>query len=418
MDYFHRKDGALWCEDVPVADLARRFGTPLYVYSRHTFVEHYDKLDRAFADVPHRICYSVKANGNLGVLRALAERGCGADVVSGGELRRALAAGIPADRIVYSGVGKTVPELELAVRAGILAVNVENVEELRVLSDIAAGMGQRQGCAFRVNPDVDPHTHDYLTTGRAENKFGIALEDVGHAAELAAALPGVALVGLDFHIGSQILSSGPYQAALRQAREVIEALRGRGFPIHHLDIGGGLAVRYDHERPMTADEFHDDIAHLVHDLDLELILEPGRFIIGPAGILVGEVQFVKQARDKRFVIVDAGMNDLIRPALYEAVHRIEPVADVAGAQSPADVVGPVCESGDFLGKDRMLPPLVRGDLVAVFTAGAYGFAMSSNYNQRPRAAEVLVDGDRVALVRRRETWDDLLAPETDLPPPA
>ncbi|HOI09148.1 MAG TPA: alanine racemase, partial [Myxococcota bacterium] len=270
MDYFHRKDGALWCEDVPVADLARRFGTPLYVYSRRTFVEHYDKLDRAFADVPHRICYSVKANGNLGVLRALAERGCGADVVSGGELRRALAAGIPADRIVYSGVGKTVPELELAVRAGILAVNVENVEELRVLSDIASAMGRRQGCAFRVNPDVDPHTHDYLTTGRAENKFGIALEDVGHAAELAAALPGVALVGLDFHIGSQILSSGPYQAALRQAREVIEVLRGRGFPIHHLDIGGGLAVRYDHERPMTADEFHDDIAHLVHDLDLEL----------------------------------------------------------------------------------------------------------------------------------------------------
>ncbi len=413
MDYFHRKDGALWCEDVPVADLARRFGTPLYVYSRRTFIEHYDKLTHAFAGVPHRICYSVKANGNLGILRALAQRGCGADVVSGGELHRALVAGMSPDRIVYSGVGKTVPELELAVRTGILAVNVENVEELRVLSDIAVRMGRRQGCAFRVNPDVDPHTHDYLTTGRAENKFGIALEDVGQAADLAASLPGVDLIGLDFHIGSQILSSGPYQAALRQARQVIEALRGRGFPIHHLDIGGGLAVRYDHERPMTADQFHDDIAHLVRDLDLELILEPGRFIVGPAGILVGQVQFVKQVPGKRFVIVDAGMNDLIRPALYEAVHRIEPVAPSSGQATMADVVGPICESGDFLGKDRMLPPLERGDWVAVFTAGAYGFAMASNYNQRPRAAEVLVDGGRIMQVRRRETWDDLLALELE-----
>jgi diaminopimelate decarboxylase len=362
--------------------------------------------------VPHRICYSVKANGNLGILRTLAALGCGADVVSGGELHRALAAGIDPDLIVYSGVGKTVPELELAVDKGIHAVNVENVEELRVLSDIAVARGRKQACAFRVNPDVDPHTHDYLTTGRAENKFGIPLGDVGRAATLAAELPGVDLIGLDFHIGSQILTSGPYQEALRQARDVIVDLRGRGFPIRHLDIGGGLAVRYDHERPMTADEFHDAIIDLVHDLELELILEPGRFIVGPAGILVGEVQFVKQAPEKRFVILDAGMNDLIRPALYDAMHRIEPVMAVEGEPVLADVVGPVCESGDFLGKDRMLPPLVRGDLVAVFTAGAYGFAMSSNYNQRPRAAEVLVDGSRVEMIRRRETWDDLLACET------
>jgi diaminopimelate decarboxylase len=221
------------------------------------------------------------------------------------------------------------------------------------------------------------------------------------------------MIGLDFHIGSQILEPGPYQAALRQARQVIETLRGRGFPVHHLDIGGGLAVRYDHERPMTADQFHDEIAHLVRDLDLELILEPGRFIMGPAGILVSEVQFIKETPTKRFVIVDAGMNDLIRPALYDAVHRIEPVGVVPGEPKVADVVGPVCESGDFLGKDRMLPPLKRGDQVAVFTVGAYGFVMSSHYNQRPRAAEVLVDGDRVELVRRRETWDDLLALELE-----
>ncbi len=412
MDYFHRKNGVLWCEDVPVDDLAKRFGTPLYVYSQRTYIEHYDKLDKAFADVPHRICYSVKANGNLAILRTLAARGSGADVVSGGELHRALAAGIPADKIVYSGVGKTVPELELAVQVGILAINVENVEELRVLSEVAVRLGKKQGCAFRVNPDVDPHTHDYLTTGRAENKFGIPLADVGQAAELAAALPGVEMIGLDFHIGSQILEPGPYQEALRQAREVIETLRGRGFPVHHLDIGGGLAVRYDHERPMTADQFHDEIVHLVQDLDLELILEPGRFVIGPAGILLTEVQFIKETPNKRFVIVDAGMNDLIRPALYDAMHRIEPIADVAGELTVADVVGPVCESGDFLGKDRMLPPLKRGDRIAVFTVGAYGFVMSSNYNLRPRAAEVLVDGDRVELVRRRETWDDLLALET------
>ncbi|MBM4397650.1 MAG: diaminopimelate decarboxylase [Deltaproteobacteria bacterium] len=412
MDYFHRVDGDLFCEDLPVADLAARFGTPLYVYSRRTFVEHYEKLDRAFADVPHAICYSVKANGNLGVLRTLASLGCGADVVSGGELHRALLAGIPPERIVYSGVGKTGAELAAAVDAGIRAVNVENVEELRVLSEIATGMGRVQPCALRVNPDVDPHTHEYLTTGRSENKFGIPLAEVGAAAGLAATLPAVPLVGLDFHIGSQILSHVPYQAALRQAREVVEDLRRRGFEIRHLDIGGGLAVRYDHERPMTADEFHDGIIDLVRDLSLALILEPGRFIIGPAGVLVAEVLFVKEAGGKRFVILDAGMNDLIRPALYDAVHRIEPVRRADGDAAPADVVGPVCESGDFLGRDRALPAVRRGDLVAVMTAGAYGAAMSSNYNQRPRAAEVLVYGADATIVRRRETYEDLVRLES------
>lgn len=414
MDYFHRHDGELYCEDLPLIEVARRFGTPLYVYSRRTFVEHYEKLDLAFADVPHAICYSVKANGNLAILQTLRALGCGADVVSGGELHRALLAGIPPGRIVYSGVGKTAPELVQAIEAGIRCINVENVDELRVLSDIATRLGRVQACALRVNPGVDPHTHEYLTTGRSENKFGIPLAEVPVAAGIAARLGGVRLVGVDFHIGSQILSSAPYQAALSQARALVRDLRRLGFEIQHIDIGGGLAVRYDHERPMSADEFHDGIIHLVRDLSLELVLEPGRFIIGPAGVLLAEVQFVKEADGRRFVILDAGMNDLIRPALYGAVHRIEPVvlSGDAGPASPADVVGPVCESGDFLGKERALPPLRRGDLVAVMTAGAYGSAMSSTYNQRPRAAEVLVSGANVSLVRRRETYDDLVRLES------
>ncbi len=411
MDYFHRRDGTLWCEEIRVEDLAARFGTPLYIYSQRTFTEHFRKIDQAFAEQPHLICYSLKANSNLAILRVLAGMGSGADVVSGGELWKALRAGIPADRIVYSGVGKTLPELELAVREGIRCVNVENLEELRVLSEVAHGMGRRQGCAFRVNPDVDPHTHAYLTTGRRENKFGIPMDQVPEACDLAASLPGIEVVGLDMHIGSQILSPEPYALALEQARKVVHDLQARGFPIRHLDIGGGLGVRYDREEPMTADVFRDGIIHLVRDLGLELILEPGRFIVGSAGILVGRVQFVKEAGGKRFVILDAGMNDLIRPALYEAWHRIEPVTDRPGDPVMTDVVGPVCESGDFLGKDRALPPLARGDLVAVFTAGAYGFVMSSNYNQRPRAAEVLVNGASVSLVRRRETWEDLVALE-------
>jgi len=414
VDYFHRDGGELWCEDARVRDLAARFGTPLYVYSRRTFVEHYRKLETAFADVPHVICFSVKSNGNLGILRTLAALGAGADVVSGGELHKAMLAGIPADRIVYSGVGKTRSELELAVASGIRSVNVENVEELRVLSEVAVALGRRQECSLRVNPDVDAHTHEYLTTGRKENKFGIALADAVPAARIAASLPGIVLTGLDMHIGSQILSPVPYRMALEQVRSVVGDLRAEGCDIRHLDIGGGLAVRYDREDPMTADQFHDEIIALVRALGVDLVLEPGRFIIGPAGILVGEVQFVKEAGGKRFVILDAGMNDLIRPSLYGAHHRIEPVVDGTGPLVQTDVVGPVCESGDFLGKDRQLPSLQRGDRVAVFTAGAYGFAMSSNYNQRPRAAEVLVDGAVATLIRRRETFDDLVRAEIDL----
>lgn len=413
MDCFHRKDGHLWCEEVRVTDLADRFGTPLYVYSKRTFVEHFRKIDGAFSDVPHLVCYSVKANGNLGILRELGRLGSGADIVSGGELVKARRAGIPAHRIVYSGVGKTLEELVLAVREGIRCVNVENVEELRVLDEVARSLGRRQAVAFRVNPDVDAHTHAHLTTGRRENKFGIPLEEVGRAAEIAAGLEGIEVAGLDMHIGSQILTPEPYRKALQQARQVVTFLRGRGFSIGHLDIGGGLAVRYDTEQPMTADEFHEAIIHLVKDLSVELILEPGRFIIGPAGVLVGKVIFVKEAGGRRFVVLDAGMNDLIRPVLYGAHHRLEPVVDRPGDPVRSDVVGPICESGDFLGKDRLLPPLVRGDRVAAFTAGAYGFAMSSQYNQRPRAAEVLVDGAEATLVRRRETWEDLLAAEID-----
>jgi len=413
LDYFHHTDGRWWCEGVPLADLAERYGTPLYVYSRRTILEHFVKLDEAFRDVPHLVCYSVKANGNLGILRALAEAGAGADIVSGGELDRALRAGIAPDRIVYSGVGKTDAEIRAAVQAGIRAVNVENEEELRVLSATATDLGRIQPCCLRVNPDVDPHTHEYLTTGRTENKFGIPLGRATQAADLAASLPGVVLTGIDFHIGSQILSHEPYALALRQVRGLVLDLRQRGFRIETLDIGGGLAARYDQERPLTADEFHDGIVGLIRDLDLTLILEPGRFIVANAGVLLTRVQFVKETPARSFVIVDAGMNDLIRPTLYGATHRVEPVVDRPGDPRERDVVGPICESGDFLARARMLPPVARGDVLAVFSAGAYGMAMASNYNQRPRAAEVLVSGSAATLVRRRETSEDLLRCEVE-----
>lgn len=413
MDYFHRVDGQWWCEDVPLRDLAERHGTPLYVYSRRTLVEHFVKLDEAFRDVPHLVCYSVKANGNLGILRALAEVGSGADIVSGGELERAMRAGIHPDRIVYSGVGKTDAEIRAAVLAGIRAVNVENEEELRVLSGIAEGLGRVQPCALRVNPGVDPHTHEYLTTGRTENKFGIPLERAMEAADLAASLPGVVLTGIDFHIGSQILSHEPYARALEEVRGLVRDLRRRGFCVETLDIGGGLAARYDHERPLTADEFHDGIVGLIRDLDLTLVLEPGRFIVANAGVLLARVLFVKETPARVFAIVDAGMNDLIRPTLYGATHRIEPVVDRPGECREVDVVGPICESGDFLARARALPPVARGDVLAVFSAGAYGMAMASNYNQRPRAAEVLVSGSEATLVRRRETYADLVRCEVE-----
>lgn len=408
MDYFNRDGGELWCEGVRLSELAARYGTPLYVYSRRTFEEHFRKLDKAFSDVPHLLCYSVKANGNLAVLRALAGLGSGADIVSGGELHRTSLAGIPPDRVVYSGVGKTREELTEAIRAGILSVNIENLQELEVISRVAESLDRVQDCSLRVNPDVDPHTHEYLTTGRHENKFGLPLEQVDEAARMAMSLPGIELKGLDFHIGSQILSPEPYAAALRQVRETIHRLRGRDIGLQHLDIGGGLAARYDHERPLTPDEFHDGIIHLVRDLELTLIMEPGRFIMANAGVLLATVQFVKETPQKAFVIVDAGMNDLIRPALYDAIHRVEPVESPDGDPCRVDVVGPICESGDFLALDRDLPPTRRGDLLCVFSAGAYGLSMSSNYNQRPRAAEVLVSGTDHELVRRRETYEDLV----------
>ena len=413
MDYFHETHGEWWCEGVRLRELAQRYGTPLYVYSKRTLVEHYLKLDRAFKDIPHLVCYSAKANGNLAVLRALAERGAGADVVSGGELHRALLAGIPPERIVYSGVGKTDAELRAAIEAGIRAINVENEDELRVVSDIASKLGKVQPCALRVNPDVDPHTHEFLTTGRQENKFGIPFERAVDAAELAAGLPGVTLSGVDFHIGSQILSHEPYALALKQVRGLVGELRRRGFQIQDLDVGGGLAARYDTEEPLTADEFHDGIISLIDDLDLTLVMEPGRFIVANAGVLLTRVLFLKETPTKTFAIVDAGMNDLIRPALYEARHRIELTEEREGAKREVDVVGPICESSDFLGKGRLLPPLERGDLLVVFSAGAYGMAMASNYNQRPRPAEVMVDGDKAILVRRRETYEDLLRCELE-----
>ncbi len=413
MDYFALRDGSWWCEEVALSALAERYGTPLYVYSRRTFTEHFEKLDRAFSDVPHLLCYSVKANGNLALLREMGSFGAGADVVSGGELERALRAGIPPEKIVYSGVGKTDRELQEAVGAGILAVNCENLQELQVLSRIAARAGRCQSCFLRINPDVDADTHAYLTTGRAENKFGISREQLDDALRLAGELEGIRLHGLDFHLGSQILTPAPYTRALEQARRLVGELRQRGFDVRLLDIGGGLAARYLDENPISADQFHDGIIHLVRDLGLTLVLEPGRFIMANAGVLLCRVLFIKEAGGRRFVITDAGMNDLIRPALYGAQHRVEPVEPRPGEVRPAEVVGPICESGDFLARDRRLPRLDRGDLLLVFSAGAYGMAMASNYNQRPRAAEALVSGTEARLVRRRESYADLLRCELE-----
>lgn len=407
MDYFRRVDGELWCEEVSLARLAERFDTPLYVYSERTIREHFLKLSEAFADTPHLICYAMKANESLAILRLLGGLGAGADIVSGGELHRALRAGIPPERIVYSGVGKTETELLQAIDAGIRCVNVENADEIVLLSELACTRGRRQPCALRVNPDVEIEGHDYLSTGRDQDKFGIPLDEAPAAAALAGRLPGLELTGLAFHLGSQILRPDPYRESLRQAKRLLSDLGPLAGSIRQIDIGGGLGAIYQSETPMSAEAFHDAILDLVHDIDRTLILEPGRFIVGNAGALLGRVQFVKSTPRRRFVILDVGMNDLIRPSLYGAYHRIEPVHAAGEDRVPAEIVGPICESADFLGRDRMLPHLSRGDLVAVLTAGAYGSSMASNYNQRPRAAEVLVSGGDARLIRRRETYEDL-----------
>ncbi len=411
MHHFDYRDGELFCEDVPVRVIAEEVGTPFYLYSHATLSHHFRVFDGAFAEIPHLTCFAVKACSNLAVLHLFGSLGGGADIVSGGELFRALKAGIPAERIVYSGVGKTEAEMKYAVKSGILSFNVESEEELLTLDRVAGECGGRAPVSLRVNPDVDPRTHAYISTGLAKNKFGIstgpALELYRRAAELA----NIEIAGVSCHIGSQLTEIEPFVEALGKLRIFIESLAADGIAVRYLDIGGGLGIRYGDEEPPPPAEYAAAVAAGLEGLDCTLILEPGRVLTGNAGILVTRVLYTKDGPEKKFIIVDAGMNDLARPSLYDAFHAIDPVSGKDRPRVKADVVGPICETGDFLARDQMVPESAGGDLLAVMSAGAYGFSMSSNYNSRPRAAEVMVEKDGFKVIRRRETFADLIRGE-------
>ena len=412
MNAFQYRRSELCCEQVPLRRLADQFGTPLYVYSRNHIVGQFTALDRAFRSVDHTVCYAVKANSNLAILRALAQAGAGFDIVSAGELYRVLRAGGAPGRCVFSGVGKTRDEIEYALQQRIDIFNVESEAELRQLSAIGQQRGQRVPVALRVNPHVDPDTHHYISTGKEESKFGISIERALTVYQAASRLPGVEIRGVQMHIGSQITKTQPYRLAIRKLLRLTEQVRQLApATLRSLDIGGGLGICYRQETPPTAQQFAAAVLPLVKNTGLRLLVEPGRFIVGNGGVLVTRVVYVKQTPVKTFVITDAAMNDLIRPALYGSYHDIVPVRATRGRKIKADIVGPVCESGDFFAEGRRLPALAAGDLLAVLSTGAYGMAMASNYNSRPRAAEVLVTGRRAACVRRRETLADLVRGE-------
>ncbi len=427
MDYFNYKNGELYCEGVPAAELAAKCGTPLYVYSKATLLHHYRQVADAFAPLKPTICYSIKSNGNLSLCKTLAAEGCGFDVTSGGELFRALQAGGDPKKIIYAGVGKTDDEIAEAIRVGIAAFNIESEAEIENIDRIAGQLGKTAIGAVRVNPDVDPgaKTHAKTTTGKKESKFGVDIERAERVFETYRNLKNLRIGGIHIHIGSPIYDVQPYVDAVTKVTALIDRLTARGHKIEWLDMGGGFAVNYknpDQALPVT--EHAKALIPLLKDKPYRIALEPGRYIVGNAGILLTKVLYRKTGGEKKFVIVDAAMNDLIRPTLYESFHYVWPTKPSAGnviskreeTFTPVngevvDVVGPICESGDYLAKDRPLPVTQRGDLLAVFTAGAYGFAMSSNYNNRPRAAEVMVDGDNYKVIRRRETLEDLVAAE-------
>lgn len=412
MHRFTYRNGRLWCEEVRVADVADRVGTPLYLYSYGTILDHLHKLQKAFSPVHALICYAVKANANLAVCRTLARAGAGFDVVSGGELRRVLQAGASPRKIVYASVGKTIQEIQDAIRAGILLFNVESEQELVQIDRVAGRMGRRPRVSLRLNPGVDPHTHSFIATGHRASKFGIERKAVEDLFRRWKEFPHLRLAGLHIHIGSQILQARPFVAAVRRALAVVRSAHRLGLDLKTLNVGGGLGIIYRDERPQSAAEYARAVLPLLKRSGLKIILEPGRFIVGNSGVLVTRVLYIKRSHSRRFAIVDAGMNDLIRPSLYGAYHAIQPVgARTAAKTLHYDVAGPVCESGDFFGKNRRLPMLEAGDLLAVMGAGAYGFVMSSNYNARPRAAEVLVYRRKWHLIRRRETYSDLVRGE-------
>ncbi|HRX71687.1 MAG TPA: diaminopimelate decarboxylase [Candidatus Competibacteraceae bacterium] len=414
MDYFEYRDGRLYAEAVPVADIAAAVGTPCYIYSRATIERHWRAFDQAFGAHPHLVCYAVKANSNLAVLNVLARLGSGFDIVSSGELARVLAAGGDPGKIVFSGVGKRRDELEQALRAGIRCFNVESAAELELLKRVAAERGQRAPFSLRINPDVNANTHPYISTGLKQNKFGIDPERALALYEQATVSPHLEIVGVDCHIGSQLTQVAPFVDALNRVLALVARLAEQGIRLRHLDLGGGLGIRYRDEEPPLPAEQAAALMQRLCGQPHEILIEPGRAIVGNAGILVTRVELLKQGDAKSFAVVDAAMNDLLRPALYSAWQAIIPVEPRATGESRRyDVVGPICETGDFLGKDRELN-IEAGDLLAVRSAGAYGFAMSSNYNSRPRAAEIMVDGEQFHIVRQRETIADLYAGESVL----
>ncbi|WP_455202745.1 diaminopimelate decarboxylase [Kaarinaea lacus] len=415
MDYFEHKNGVMFAEDVDLRSMASEVGTPCYVYSRATLERHWHAFNDVFAGQDHLVCYAVKANSSLAVLNVLARLGSGFDIVSVGELERVLKAGGDPGKVVFSGVGKTAVEMRRALEVGIYCFNVESTPELDRLNQVAKEMGQRAPVSIRVNPDVDARTHPYISTGLKQNKFGIDIASALSIYEHAHGLEHLNVVGVDCHIGSQLSEVDPFVDSLKRLMALIEQLNARGINLHHVDVGGGLGITYQDETPPSPQDYATAILNELKDQGLKIILEPGRAIAGNAGVLLTEVQYIKPGTEKNFAIVDAAMNDLLRPALYQAWQAIVPVEPRDNAPSMTyDVVGPVCETGDFLGKDRALA-IEPGDLLAVRSAGAYGFTMSSNYNTRPRAAEVMVDGDQYHVVRQRESFDDLVKGESLLP---
>ena len=413
--FIYRKD-ELYCEDVPIQKIADAIGTPFYLYSHATLTRHVKAFSKAFAGMQKLICFSAKANTNLAILKLFAAAGCGLDIVSGGELYRGLKAGFAADRIVYSGVGKRVDEIDDALKAGILMFNLESLDELKLINRRAGMLKQRARIAIRVNPDVDPKTHPYISTGLKNNKFGIDTAGAFEGYRLADSLENIEVIGIDCHIGSQITEAGPFEDALKSIKALVGQLKAElGIQIQYIDMGGGLGITYADETPPSLKEYANAFAENLEGMGLTLILEPGRVLVGNAGVLVTRVLYNKGGAGKNFVIVDAGMNDLMRPTLYNAFHAIQPVVSRQAPITVADVVGPICESGDFLAVDRNLAEADAGDLLTVMSTGAYGFVMSSNYCSRPRVAEVMVKDDQFHVVKERETYQDLVKGES-IPP--
>jgi diaminopimelate decarboxylase len=410
-DHFSYENKEMFCEDVKIADIVRDVGTPVYIYSKTFFVEAFREFDTAFSAVDHLVCYSLKANSNLNVCRIFYDAGSGIDCNSGGEFFRAMKAGVDPHRMVFTGVGKTEEEIRTVLQHPVIMLKAESLQELHLINAIAGELNVKAPVGIRINPDVDPKTHPYISTGLSENKFGIDSSQAVHAFELAASLPNLRIVGIDMHIGSQITSAGPFIEACKKMAELAAALKQRGIALNHFDVGGGLGISYDRSASTSPHELAKELLPILTGVGCKILFEPGRFLTANAGILATKVLYTKQNRNKNFIVVDAAMNDLLRPSLYKAFHEIKPVTQKNEGTIVADIVGPVCESGDFLAQGREIQKSEQGDLLAVMSAGAYSFVMSSNYNQRRRAPEVIVEGNKYYVVRERETYEDLVAKE-------